>query len=208
MKVEKVKIGEVKNNPSNPRLIKDDKFRKLVKSIQEFPQMLELRPIVVDENNIVLGGNMRLKACKEAGLKDVFIVKAENLTEEQKQEFIVKDNVGFGEWDWDALANEFDIEQLEDWGLDVPINDKIDQLEDGEEIELPQSVQMEPPKEYILIMAEPNSVEWEEIKEMLQLRMVRRGGYKKGSAFDAVALERVIEWSDFKTRINVNSSTK
>ena len=208
MKVEKVKISEVKNNPSNPRLIKDDKFRKLVKSIQEFPQMLELRPIVVDENNIVLGGNMRLKACKEAGLKDVYIVKAENLTEEQKQEFIVKDNVGFGEWDWDALANEFDIEQLEDWGLDVPINDKIDQLEDGEEIELPQSVQMEPPKEYILIMAEPNSVEWEEIKEMLQLRMVRRGGYKKGSAFDAVALERVIEWSDFKTRINVNSSTK
>jgi len=208
MKVEKVKISEVKNNPSNPRLIKDDKFRKLVKSIQDFPQMLELRPIVVDENNIVLGGNMRLKASKEAGLKDVFIVKAENLTEEQKQEFIVKDNVGFGEWDWDALANEFDIEQLEDWGLDVPINDKIDQLEDGEEIELPQSVQMEPPKEYILIMAEPNSVEWEEIKEMLQLRMVRRGGYKKGSAFDAVALERVIEWSDFKTRINVNSSTK
>ena len=208
MKVEKVKISEVKNNPSNPRLIKDDKFKKLVKSIQDFPQMLELRPIVVDENNIVLGGNMRLKACKEAGLKDVYIVKAENLTEEQKQEFIVKDNVGFGEWDWDMLANEFDIEQLEDWGLDVPINDKIDQLEDGEEIELPQSVQMEPPKEYILIMAEPNSVEWEEIKEMLQLRMVRRGGYKKGSAFDAVALERVIEWSDFKTRINVNSSTK
>lgn len=208
MKVEKVKISEVKNNPSNPRIIKDDKFKKLVKSIQDFPQMLELRPIVVDENNIVLGGNMRLKACKEAGLKDVYIVKAENLTEEQKQEFIVKDNVGFGEWDWDALANEFDIEQLEDWGLDVPINDKIDQLEDGEEIELPQSVQMEPPKEYILIMAEPNSVEWEEIKEMLQLRMVRRGGYKKGSAFDAVALERVIEWSDFKTRINVNSSTK
>jgi len=117
MKVEKVKIGEVKNNPSNPRLIKDDKFRKLVKSIQEFPQMLELRPIVVDENNIVLGGNMRLKACKEAGLKDVFIVKAENLTEEQKQEFIVKDNVGFGEWDWDMLANEWDADKLQDWGL-------------------------------------------------------------------------------------------
>lgn len=120
MKVEKVKIGEVKNNPSNPRIIKDDKFRKLVKSIQDFPQMLELRPIVVDENNIVLGGNMRLKACKEAGLKDVYIVKAENLTEEQKQEFIVKDNVGFGEWDWDMLANEWDIEKLDEWGLDVP----------------------------------------------------------------------------------------
>jgi hypothetical protein len=120
MQVNKVKISEVKGNPKNPRLIKDDKFKKLVKSIQEFPQMLELRPIVVDENNIVLGGNMRLKACKEAGLKEVYIVKADNLTEQQKDEFIVKDNVGFGEWDWDELANTFEAEQLEDWGLDVP----------------------------------------------------------------------------------------
>jgi hypothetical protein len=119
MQVNKVKITEVKGNPKNPRLIKDDKFRKLVKSIQEFPQMLELRPIVVDENNIVLGGNMRLKACKEAGLKEVYIVKAEGLTEQQKDEFIVKDNVGFGEWDWDMLANEWDVDQLTEWGLDV-----------------------------------------------------------------------------------------
>jgi ParB-like chromosome segregation protein Spo0J len=121
MQVNKVNINEVKTNPKNPRLIKDDKFRKLVKSIQEFPQMLELRPIVVDENNIVLGGNMRLKACKEAGLKEVFIVKAEGLTELQKDEFIVKDNVGFGEWDWDMLANEWDADKLDEWGLDVPI---------------------------------------------------------------------------------------
>jgi ParB-like chromosome segregation protein Spo0J len=121
MQVNKVKISEVKTNPKNPRLIKDDKFRKLVKSIQEFPQMLELRPIVVDENNIVLGGNMRLKACKEAGLKEVYIVKAENLTELQKDEFIVKDNVGFGEWDWDMLANEWDTEKLDEWGLDLPV---------------------------------------------------------------------------------------
>jgi ParB-like chromosome segregation protein Spo0J len=121
MKVDKVKISEVKTNPKNPRLIKDDKFKKLVKSIQEFPQMLELRPIVVDENNIVLGGNMRLKACKEAGLKEVYIVKAENLTELQKDEFIVKDNVGFGEWDWDMLANEWDTEKLDEWGLDLPV---------------------------------------------------------------------------------------
>jgi ParB-like chromosome segregation protein Spo0J len=121
MKVDKVKISEVKTNPKNPRLIKDDKFKKLVKSIQEFPQMLELRPIVVDENNIVLGGNMRLKACKEAGMKEVFIVKAEGLTEQQKDEFIVKDNVGFGEWDWDMLANEWDVDQLTEWGLDLPV---------------------------------------------------------------------------------------
>ena len=208
MKIEIVKISEVKTNPKNPRLIKNDKFRKLVNSIKEFPEMLKLRPIIVDENNVVLGGNMRLKACKEVGLKEIHIVKASNLTEKQKDEFIVKDNVGFGEWDWDILANSFDIEKLENWGLDVPIDDQIDELEDGEEIELPQSVQLEPPKEYILIMAEPNSVDWEEIKETLKLKMVRRGGYKEGSAFDAIALERVIEWKDFKTRIDVNSSTK
>lgn len=133
MKVEKVKISEVKTNPKNPRLIKDDKFKKLVKSIQEFPQMLELRPIVVDENNIVLGGNMRLKACKEAGMKEVYIVKAENLTELQKDEFIVKDNVGFGEWDWDMLANEWDVEKIQDWGLDLPVDLSVTELEAEED---------------------------------------------------------------------------
>ena len=136
MKVDKVKISEVKTNPKNPRLIKDDKFKKLVKSIQDFPQMLELRPIVVDENNIVLGGNMRLKACKEAGLKEVFIVRAENLTEEQKDEFIVKDNVGFGEWDWDSLANEWDAEKLDEWGLDL-IGFDLNANELGTEFSLP-----------------------------------------------------------------------
>lgn len=133
MQVNKVNINEIKTNPKNPRLIKDDKFRKLVKSIQEFPQMLELRPIVVDENNIVLGGNMRLKACKEAGLKEVFIVKAEGLTELQKDEFIVKDNVGFGEWDWDILANEWDVEKIQDWGLDLPVDLSVTELEAEED---------------------------------------------------------------------------
>ena len=133
MKVDKVKISEVKTNPKNPRLIKDDKFKKLVKSIQDFPQMLEIRPIVVDENNIVLGGNMRLKACKEAGLKEVFIVRAENLTKEQKDEFIVKDNVGFGEWDWDILANEWDVEKIQDWGLDLPVDLSVTELEAEED---------------------------------------------------------------------------
>jgi DNA modification methylase len=139
MKVDKVKISEVKTNPKNPRLIKDDKFKKLVKSIQEFPQMLEIRPIVVDENNIVLGGNMRLKACKEAGLKEVFIVRAENLTEEQKDEFIVKDNVGFGEWDWDILANEWDAEKLDEWGLDLPLDLSVTELEaEEDEFDVPE----------------------------------------------------------------------
>ena len=117
--MEIVKISKIKPNENNPRLIKDDKFKKLVKSIKTFPEMLELRPIVVNDDMVVLGGNMRLKACKEAGLKEVPIIKAENLTEEQQKEFIVKDNVGFGDWDWDILANEWDNEKLNEWGLDV-----------------------------------------------------------------------------------------
>ena len=116
----KVPVKEIKPNPHNPRVIKGDKFLKLVKSIQDFPQMLELRPIVVDNEMIVLGGNMRLKACIEAGLEEVPILIADELTEEQKAEFIIKDNVGYGEWDWDVLANEWDAELLDEWGLDVP----------------------------------------------------------------------------------------
>jgi ParB-like chromosome segregation protein Spo0J len=118
--IQKVKISEVKANPNNPRLIKDDKFKKLVKSIQEFPEMLQLRPIVVNDDMIVLGGNMRLKACKEAGLKEVPIIKASDLTDEQQREFIIKDNVGFGEWDWSDLTNNWDTEKLDEWGLFVP----------------------------------------------------------------------------------------
>jgi ParB-like chromosome segregation protein Spo0J len=121
MKIEKLPISKVKANPNNPRIIKDDKFQKLVKSIQDFPQMLEIRPIVVNEEMIVLGGNMRLKACQEAGLKEVHIIKASDLTEEQQKEFIIKDNVGFGEWDWNELANVWDNEKLNEWGLDVPV---------------------------------------------------------------------------------------
>jgi hypothetical protein len=207
MKTEKVKITEINGNKSNPRIIKDDKFKKLVQSIKDFPQMLEIRPIVVDEENVVLGGNMRLKACIEAGLKEVFIIRANELTDEQKQEFIIKDNVGFGEWDWNQLANEWDTDKLEDWGLDLPVDEKINKLEDGETLEFEQSVQLIPPKEYILIMADPNSEDWEEIKQSLQLKMVRRGGYKEGSAFDAISLERVLNWNDFKERY-VNSNTK
>jgi hypothetical protein len=125
--VKKVNISEVKENPENPRYIRDSKFKKLVKSIKEFPEMLEKRPIVVDENMVVLGGNMRLKACKSAGLFEVWIDKAVGWTEQQKREFVeqqkrefvVKDNVGFGEWDWDILANDWDSSQVEEWGLDV-----------------------------------------------------------------------------------------
>jgi len=128
----KLKINELNPNVSNPRIIKDDKFKKLVKSIKEFPEMLELRPIVVDEDMTILGGNMRHKACIEAGLKEVYVKVAKGLTEEQKQEFIVKDNVGFGEWEWDILANEWDSTKLNEWGLDVWEN--TDDIKDIEEV--------------------------------------------------------------------------
>jgi len=114
-----MKISEIKLHPNNPRFIKDDRFKKLVKSIQDFPEMLEKRPIVIDENNVVLWGNMRLRACKEAGLKEVPVSIAEGWSEEKKREFIIKDNVGFGEWDMEILANEWDAEELEEWGLDI-----------------------------------------------------------------------------------------
>ena len=127
---EQIKLYKIKGNPSNPRIIKNDKFKKLVKSIKEFPEMLKLRPIVVDENYMVLGGNMRLKASQEAGLKEVWIEVAEGLTEEQKEEFIVKDNVGFGEWDFDILANEWDIEKLDEWGVNVPTIKNTEALSD------------------------------------------------------------------------------
>mgnify|MGYP003116695236 FL=1 len=133
-----IKINKIKSNPNNPRIIKDFKFKKLVNSIKKFPQMLEKRPIIVDENYMVLGGNMRTKACKEAGLKEVWIDIAKGWTKEQKKEFIIKDNVGFGEWDWDILANSWDAEKLNDWGLDVwqPEDINLDEFfEDATEAE-------------------------------------------------------------------------
>lgn len=125
--IKKVKIAEVKLNPNNPRLIKDDKFRKLVKSIQEFPDMLNVRPIVVNQDMVVLGGNMRLKAIKEAGYKDID-VQIVDWSEDQQKEFIVKDNASFGEWNWDDLANNWDEEQLVEWGVDAWVNKGNDDL--------------------------------------------------------------------------------
>ena len=130
--IKKVKITEVIANPNNPRLIKDDKFKKLVKSIQDFPDMLNVRPIVVNTDMVVLGGNMRLKAIKEAGLKEIN-VDIVDWNEQQQKEFIVKDNVGYGEWDWDDLANNWDEELLTDWGLDLPnfTNNDIKEKQDN-----------------------------------------------------------------------------
>ena len=168
MKTQKVKIGKIKTNPNNPRLIKDDKFKKLVKSIKEFPEMLEIRPIVVDKDNIVLGGNMRLRACQEAGLKEVHILQADQLTEKQQREFIIKDNVGFGEWNWDDLANEWDTEELENWGLDLPVFNSFD---DSKEYEIENDLWFL----NIEFESEENAQEWYEKlkKENLNIKIVQ-----------------------------------
>lgn len=118
--MEIISIKKLKPNPENPRTIRDEKFEKLCRSITDFPQMLELRPIVVDEDYMVLGGNMRLRALQHLKHSKVYVTIAEGLTAEQKREFVIKDNVGFGDWDWDSLANSWDTMQLEEWGLDVP----------------------------------------------------------------------------------------
>jgi hypothetical protein len=146
MEIKTVKLSEVKSNPNNPRIIKDDKFGKLVKSIKEFPKMLEIRPIVVNADMIVLGGNMRLKACKEAGLKEVPIIFADDLTEDEQKQFIIKDNVGFGEWDWDMLANEWEEDLLQDWGLDIPFLEDINIENDSNNSDNPYTGKVEAPK--------------------------------------------------------------
>ena len=128
-----MKLSDIKINPSNPRILKDDKFKKLVKSIDEFPKMMKLRPIVIDNDNMVLGGNMRLKALQELKYKEIpdeWVKKASELTDDEKQRFIIADNVGFGDWDWDLIANEWDSEEVSDWGLHLPVfNGEINEIE-------------------------------------------------------------------------------
>ena len=130
-----MKLKDIKPNPNNPRLIKDDKFKKLCQSIKDFPEMLELRPIVVNKDMIILGGNMRYKAAKEIGLKEIPVIVADNLTEDQQREFLIKDNTSGGEWDWELLANEWDSEQLEVWGLDIP-SFEVDEVLETEQKDL------------------------------------------------------------------------
>lgn len=134
-----MKLKDIKPNKANPRTIKDDKFRKLLNSIQEFPKMMELRPMVIDAQNVVLGGNMRLKALEELGYKDIpdtWVKRASDLTDEEKQRFIIADNVGFGDWDWQVLGNEWDTKKLGDWGLDIPDYTKQDYSDKNKEIDV------------------------------------------------------------------------
>lgn len=155
-KIEKVSISSIKENENNPRSINKQKFKKLIKSVQEFPEMLKLRPIVVDKDNIILGGNMRYKACKEVGLKEVYIIQAKNLSEEQVQEFIIKDNVGFGDWDWDILANSWESEKLDEWGLEVP---SIEDFTGVEEQEIEFSEYLDEAHNYVVLLFD-SDVDW------------------------------------------------
>ena len=134
-----MKLSDIKFNPENPRIIRDAKFEQLKKSIQEFPAMLELRPMVIDANNVVLGGNMRLRALQDLGYTEIpeaWIKRAEELTEDEKRRFIIVDNVGYGEWDWDAIANGWDADEVREWGLDMPGFDSVNYAEQNKEIEI------------------------------------------------------------------------
>lgn len=135
--IEYKNIGDLTFNPINPRKINETKINQLKKSLVEFPEMLKLRPIVVDSNYVVLGGNMRLKACMDLGIESIPVVKAEDLTEDQKKEFIIKDNVSFGEWDWDIIESDFDIDLVQDWGLDVPIDEETEEEKYTRKIKAP-----------------------------------------------------------------------
>ena len=199
MKTEHIDISQVKANPNNPRVIKDDAFRKLVASIKEFPEMLEIRPIVVNADMIVLGGNMRLRACKEAGMKKIPIIKAEDLTEEQQRQFIIKDNVSGGDWDWEMLANEWDPVELSEWGLDVPgIELDPDALSD--EFALPDG-DKEPFQQMTFTLADEQA----EVVKQAIADMKQTDRYKYGETFanengNGNALYFIIEqWAEQRT---------
>lgn len=205
MKTKKVKISEVKSNPNNPRIIKDHKFYKLVNSIKEFPKMLELRPIVVNNEMVVLGGNMRLKACKEAGLKEVTIVIADELTEDEQSQFIIKDNVSFGEWDVDTLANEWDLDFLLNCGLsatDVSVKE-IEELksedENDENCVYPIAPRMSEKHDYVMILTD-NEIEYSFLKTFFNLS--EQTDYK----CSRVGMGRIVKFEDFKKIIDERNS--
>lgn len=174
--IKTVNIAEIKKNDQNPRFIKDKAFKKLVNSIKAFPEMLEVRRLVVDENMIVLGGNMRLRALKKAGIIDVPIQQVIGWSEEQKREFIIKDNASFGEWDWDILANEWDSEQLIEWGVDVPIlNEKL-QIEGADEPEIEITEEILEEHNYVVFTFD-NQLDWQVIKDIFDIKTVAKPGF-------------------------------
>ena len=195
---QKIKLSEIKLNPNNPRLIKDENFKKLVRSIKDFPEMLDIRPIVVNKDMIILGGNMRFKACKEAGLKEVPIIVAD-LTEDQQREFLIKDNTSGGEWDWEVLANEWNSAQLEAWGLELENKIIVDgkEIEINEEFEPAEELGIE--KEYLMIVFETKE-QHEEAIDFFGLKIQREVNNKK-TELNNVGIQRVIKYENLRTII-------
>lgn len=161
-----LKASEIKNNPNNPRLIKDDKFKKLVKSIKDFPEMLDTREIVVNKDYVILGGNMRFKAAQEAGIKDI-PVKIVDWSEDRQREFIIKDNVSGGEWDWDMLANEWEDLPLDEWGMDLPTDWASD-----DEPKTTETDNVETEMNSIVVIAFDNVADLDKITELYNLEAI------------------------------------
>jgi ParB-like chromosome segregation protein Spo0J len=188
-------INKIKSNPNNPRVIKDDKFKKLVQSLKDLPEMAQVRPIVVNQDMIVLGGNMRLKAMKEAGWKEAPVAIVD-WDEDKQRQFIIKDNVGFGEWDWDMLANEWDSESLTDWALDLPID--LEEIKETKDI--PDIGEMEFSEELLLehnyiVLYFDNAMDWEVAQEVYGLKQTK----SKESAIKCqkFGIGRVVNGKDF-----------
>lgn len=186
-KVLEVKVSQLKPNPKNPRVIKDHRFKKLVDSIKDFTEMLDIREIVVDEEFMILGGNMRYKACLEAGVKKLKVMQVSGLTAEQKDEFIIKDNANYGVWDWDMLANQWDVDLLNDWGLhvwrpqiDVPSDDE-DYDEDNDEVEEVDDYLVDPLKRKQLVQIEFEDEDYDEAFRLYQ--SLRKADVEIGSIF-------------------------
>ena len=183
---QQIKSYKIKGNPNNPRIIKNDKYKKLVQSIKDFPQMLEKRPIIVDENMMILGGNMRWKASRDAGLKDVWIDITEGWTEEQKKEFVVKDNVNYGEWDWDIVANEWESGKLKEWGVDLPVLDERLEVINGEQPEIEITSEILEEHNY-LVFTFDNQLDWQVVKEIFDIKTV----YKLNKKMERKGVGRV-----------------
>lgn len=195
-----MKVSQLKANPTNPRIIKDDKFNKLVESLRGFPEMMEKRPIVcvtdVDGKLFPLGGNMRLRAIQKLGMKDIpdtWVTLADDWTEEKRKEFTIKDNASFGEWNWDDLANEWDTDLLSDWGMDVPFtDDDIEEMKNptNQSSENPFAIELDRESNYIVLKFDTD-IDWIQAKTLFKLSSVasRRANGKPWS----VGIGRVID---------------
>ena len=197
--IETLPISQINPNPENPRSISKLMFQKLKKSLQDFPEMLYKRPLVVDEDNTVLGGNMRLMVLKDLNYREVPVIRAEGWTEKQKQEFVVKDNVAFGEWDWDVLANEWDVDSLDEWGVALPvINEKLEPVGDDEpEITVTEEILEE--HNYIVFTFD-NQLDWQVAKEMFDIGTVAKPGYTE--TYMQKGVGRVRKGTDLIEKLN------